>query len=150
MVVWWAEGDICQHKFKLNARNNGWMKKEIQKFRRNSVISQILHWLDKNPQLWPQDIYYLIYTKGGLISESFSFWLKSPKMGAKSRSWASSLFVDSPQGCSLVPIFGDLSQSEKLSEIKPPLLQLISFFKLQRCNDFALIIRYAVFFFSHH
>ena len=28
------------------------------------------------------------YTKGGLISESFSLWLKSPKMGAKSRPWS--------------------------------------------------------------
>ena len=43
-------------------------------------------------------------SKGGLISESFSLWLKSPKMGAKSRSWVSSLFVDSPQGCSLALI----------------------------------------------
>ena len=29
--------------------------------------------------------------------------------------------MDSAQGRDLVPIFGDLSQSEKLSEIKPPL-----------------------------
>ena len=36
-------------------------------------------------------------------------------MGAKSR-------VDNAQGCDLAPIFGDLSQSKKLSEIKPPLL----------------------------
>ena len=30
----------------------------------------------------------------------------------------------SAQGCDLAPLFGDLSQSEKLSEIKPPLLAL--------------------------
>ena len=30
-------------------------------------------------------------TKGGLISDLFLVWLKSPKMGAKSRPWASSL-----------------------------------------------------------
>jgi hypothetical protein len=36
--------------------------------------------------------------------------------------------VDSAQDRDLAPIFGDLSQSEKLSEIKPPLktLQWIS------------------------
>ena len=59
--------------------------------------------------------------KGGVISESFSLWLKSAKLGAKSRPWASSLYADSAQGCGLAPIIGDLSQSEKLSEIKPPL-----------------------------
>ena len=42
---------ICHHKFKLDARNNGWTKKEAKIFRRNSVISQILHWLDWNRQL---------------------------------------------------------------------------------------------------
>ena len=30
----------------------------------------------------------LEFDKGSLISESFSFWLKSPKKGAKSLSWA--------------------------------------------------------------
>ena len=48
-----------QHKFKLDARSNGWTKKEVKIFRINSVISQILHWLDWNWQLWPRDIYYL-------------------------------------------------------------------------------------------
>ena len=46
----------CHHKFKLDARNNGWTKKESKIFRRNSVISQILHWLDWNRQLWSKDI----------------------------------------------------------------------------------------------
>ena len=47
---------------------------------------------------------------------------KSPKMGAKSRPWASVLQVDSAQGGDLAPIFGDFSQSEKLSEFKPALI----------------------------
>ena len=34
---------------KLSTQNNGWIKKEAKIFRRNSVISQILHWLD---QVW--------------------------------------------------------------------------------------------------
>ena len=42
-------------------------------------------------------------------------------MGAKSQPWASSLYVDTAQGCDLASIIVDLSQSEKLSEIKPPL-----------------------------
>ena len=60
-------------------------------------------------------------TKGGLISESFSLWVKSPKIGANSLSWASSLYVDSALKSDLAPIFGDLSLSDKLSVIKPPL-----------------------------
>ena len=43
------------------------------------------------------------------------------KRGAKSLPLASSVGVDSAQGIDLAFIFGDLSQSEKLSEIKPPL-----------------------------
>ena len=42
-------------------------------------------------------------------------------MGDKSLPWASFLLVDSAQRSDLAPIFEDLSQSEKLSEIKPPL-----------------------------
>ena len=64
--------------------------------------------------------------KGGLISESFSLWLKSLKMGDKSLPWASFLLVDSAQRSDLAPIFEDLSQSEKLFEIKPPLGSLCS------------------------
>ena len=59
--------------------------------------------------------------KGGVISESFSLILKSAKLGAKSQPRASSLYVDSAQGCDLAPIIGDLSQSENFSEIKSPL-----------------------------
>ena len=34
--------------------------------------------------------------------------------------------MDSPQGCSLAPILEYMSQSEKLSEIKPPLMITVS------------------------
>ena len=34
--------------------------------------------------------------------------------------------MDSAQGCNSAAIFGELSQSEKLSEIKPPLMITIS------------------------
>ena len=45
---------------KLSGQNNGWTKKKLFRiFRRNSVISWILHWLDWNWQLWPRDIYYV-------------------------------------------------------------------------------------------
>ena len=46
------------------------------------------------------------FTKGGLISESFSLWIKSPKIGAKSLLCASSLLVDGAQDSDLAPIFG--------------------------------------------
>jgi hypothetical protein len=44
--------------------------------------------------------------------------------------------IDDAQICDLAPIFGDLSQSEKLSGIKPPLhlwgnTNIISWFRLQ-------------------
>ena len=61
-----------------------------------------------------------INTKGGLISEFFSLWLKSPKKGVKSLPEASSVLVDSAQESDLAPFFEDMSQS-KNSEIKPPL-----------------------------
>ena len=48
------------------------------------------------------------HCRGRLISEHFSVWLQSPKKGAKSR-----------------PFFGDWSQSEKLSEINPPLIKSV-------------------------
>ena len=57
---------------KLSAQNNGWTKKEAKIFRRNSVISRILHWLDWNRQLWSKDIQY-IYTTQYDLSTS---WLR--------------------------------------------------------------------------
>ena len=44
-------------------------------------------------------------TKGGLISESFSLWLKSSKKSAKSQFCVSSLLMVSPQESDLVPFF---------------------------------------------
>ena len=38
----------------LSAQNNGWTKKEAKIFKRNSVISPTLNWLDWNRQLWPK------------------------------------------------------------------------------------------------
>ena len=59
--------------------------------------------------------------KGRLISESFSPWLKSPKKGAKSLSWASTLQVDSAKESDLAPLFVIWAKT-KNSEIKPPLI----------------------------
>ena len=67
-------------------------------------------------EILKMDVYVIkeASNKGCLFSESFSFWLKSPKMGAKSLPWAS-YFVE---GSDLACIFGDMSQREKVSEIK--------------------------------
>ena len=46
--------------------------------------------------------------KGGLISESFSLWLKSQKKDAKSISWAFCLLVDSAKDNNLAPV-GDVN-----------------------------------------
>ena len=46
------------------------------------------------------------FTKGGLISESFLLWIKSPKIGARSLLWSSSLFVDGGQDSDLALILG--------------------------------------------
>ena len=43
-----AEIKSSDHKFKWDARNNGWMKKKDEIFRRNFKISRILHCLDRN------------------------------------------------------------------------------------------------------
>ena len=44
--------------------------------------------------------------KGGLISESFSLWLKFPKMDAKTRPRACPIYLHSAQGRDLAPILG--------------------------------------------
>jgi hypothetical protein len=59
--------------------------------------------------------------KGALISESLSLWLTSPKMDSKSLPRALSTQRENGQGTILAFIFGEVGQSEKLSEIKPPL-----------------------------
>ena len=64
----------------------------------------------------------MVTSKGSLISERFSFWLKSPKKSAKSLPWALSTRREDAQGRDLALIFGDLNQIEKKSEIKPPLV----------------------------
>jgi hypothetical protein len=58
--------------------------------------------------------------KGSLISEPFSYWLKSPKK-RQITPLSTIHLIENAQRSDLAPIFGDLSQSEKLSEIKPPL-----------------------------
>ena len=54
-------------------------------------------------------------TKGSLILESISLWLKSPNNIAKTQSWASFLqwIALTAQGCDLASFFGDLSWSKK-------------------------------------
>ena len=80
---------------------------------------------DGQAHLWPQKIRILVFTcrqlycekmptyltKGSLISESFSLWLKSPKMGAKSLLWALSIKRENAQGSDLAPIVGNLNES---------------------------------------
>ena len=45
------------------------------------------------------------FSKGGLISENFSLWFKSPKKGT---NW--SLKEKNYLGCDLAPFFGDLAK----------------------------------------
>ena len=52
--------------------------------------------------------------KGGLISERFSLWLKSPKKGAKNYLEHHSRKKNA-QDSDLAHFLGDLSQNEKLS-----------------------------------
>ena len=53
-----------------------------------------------------------------LTSKRFSLWLKSSKKSTKSLSW----HKEKKLRVVIWHLFGDLSQSETLSEIKPPLL----------------------------
>ena len=58
-------------------------------------------------------------TKSGLISESLSLWLKSPK---KVPNHSPEHYPPKKaQESELTPFFGDMSQRDKLSEIKLPL-----------------------------
>ena len=58
--------------------------------------------------------------KGCLILESFSIWLKSPKIGSKSLPRELSTKRKDDQGSDLALMFGDLSRREKLLELRPP------------------------------
>ena len=62
-----------------------------------------------------------VHTKGGVISESFSIWLKSTKIGAKFLSWALYTWKKMLRS-DLAYCFWGLSQIEKLSKIKQPLI----------------------------
>ena len=57
------------------------------------------------------------HAKGNLISERFSLWFQSQKI-VPNHSPEDLLFI--AMGSALAPVFGDLSQGEKDSEIKPP------------------------------
>ena len=62
---------------KLSSQNNGWTKKEVKIFIRNSVISLILHWLDWNQQLGSKDIYRVSHCKVYkviLLCWGYRFW----------------------------------------------------------------------------
>ena len=60
-------------------------------------------------------------TKSSLISEYFFLWFKSPKKVPNCHYPEHlPLILDSAKDSDLSPLFEDLSQSEKLSEIKPP------------------------------
>ena len=73
-------------------------------------------------------------SKSGLMSESFSLWLKSQKKGVKSQPWALSTKREDAQCCELAFLFLDLSQNEKLSEIKLPLSTYL-FFRLLKIDS---------------
>ena len=80
---------------------------------------------------------------GGLLALSFSVCIKYYKKGARSLSWVSFLYVDIAQDSDLAPFLGDLSQSEKLSHLKPPLVDLLnstSLLKLCRMKIFKYLI----------
>ena len=55
--------------------------------------------------------------------------LSNPKL-FNPRLFSSKAIVYSAQSRNLAPIFGDLSQNGKLSEIKPPLIDLLAMFDL--------------------
>ena len=62
----------------------------------------------------------MVSGKGGLIPESFSSWLKSPKLGAKSLSTNRK----DAKVSNLASIFGELSHRKNISETKLPLAGL--------------------------
>ena len=75
--------------------------------------------------------------KGGLMSGRF-FYIGSnlnTKLPNYVHSWALSLFMQSSQESDLAALFGDVSQSEKLSEIKPPLESRSLFLSIQYSEE---------------
>ena len=86
------------------------------------ILHAVFSLLTKNRQSIVLELKIIYIGKGGLISESFSFQIKSPKKGAQ--NYPEHLIftnLDSAQEF-LAPFGGDLIRNEKLSEIKPPLL----------------------------
>ena len=66
-------------------------------------------------------ISFICVAKGGLISGFFS--LSSLNLQKRCQITLYFSLVDSAQESDFAPIFGDLGQSKKLSEIKPPVVQ---------------------------
>ena len=87
-IIWWTRGFslIFCDVFLQNQKNRRifvfWKKMGLKSIEYdNWDMIQILYQIFDSAKI----------IKGGLISELFFIWLKSPKMGAKSRPWASFL-----------------------------------------------------------
>ena len=61
----------------------------------------------RKPELYDIQLFSAATDKGGLMSDSFSLWIKSPEMDVKSQRWAFS-----SQGLDLAPIFEDFAPLE--------------------------------------
>ena len=72
--------------------------------------------------------------KGGLFSESFLVWLKSPKIGANHYPKHYPPRTQNAKDCNLAPMFGDFSQIENVSEINPPIVWCVSVQKFLALN----------------
>ena len=69
-----------------------------------------------------------------MILESFSIWLKSPKIGSKSLPRELSTKRKDDQGRDLALMFGDLSRREKLLVIRPPVTVQCTLYTVQPPN----------------
>ena len=79
--------------------------------------------------------------KGGLISELFSLWHKFPNKGSKSLSIVIYIYILSTiHGAHDNDFLEDLSQCEKLSDIKPPLARFV--LKTNRVTLFKILFSY--------
>ena len=63
--------------------------------------------------------------KVALSQKVFQIWLKSPKKGAKSQTWALSTYREDAQGLDFAPLIGDLSQSQNTFWNNAPLARII-------------------------